>query len=41
VIRCHHLLKTFTPAGERLDAADACRMAGFLLEAADGLDTYR
>jgi hypothetical protein len=26
--------------GERLSAADACRMAGFLLNAADGLDKH-
>jgi hypothetical protein len=29
-----------SPAGKRLDAADACRMAGFLLDAADGLDKH-
>jgi hypothetical protein len=28
------------PAGERLDAADACRMAAFLMDAADGLNEY-
>jgi hypothetical protein len=39
--RIERWISVDAPAGERLDAADACRMAGFLLDAADGLDNYK
>jgi hypothetical protein len=39
--RVERWIPVYAPAGERLTAADACRMAGFLLDAVDGLDRYK
>jgi hypothetical protein len=38
--RVERWISVHAPAGERLSAADACRLAGLLMDAADGLDKY-